>query len=104
MGIRAVQAGALTSAIDRPMKPDDPEMLDFDRAAPFRALCRDIGEDPAVVAHRYALAMDGVDTVIMGVKNRTELGQCLAAEDAGPLEPELVARIDGLGLREGRLC
>jgi aryl-alcohol dehydrogenase-like predicted oxidoreductase len=100
MGIRAVQAGALTSAIDRPMKADDPEMLDYDRAAPFRDLCRNLGEDPAVVAHRYALAMDGVDTVILGVKNRAELAQCLAAEDAGPLEPEVVARIDALGLRE----
>jgi aryl-alcohol dehydrogenase-like predicted oxidoreductase len=100
MGIRAVQAGALTSAIDRPMKADDPEMLDYERAAPFRDLCRNLGEDPAVVAHRYALAMDGVDTVILGVKNRAELAQCLAAEDAGPLEPEVVARIDALGLRE----
>ena len=101
MGIRAVQAGALTAAIDRPMKADDPEMLDYARAAPFRNLCRDLGEDPAIVAHRYALAMDGVDTVILGVKNRAELAQCLAAESAGPLEPEVAARIDGLGLREG---
>jgi aryl-alcohol dehydrogenase-like predicted oxidoreductase len=100
MGIRAVQAGALTAAIDRPMEADDPEMLDYDRAAPFRALCGDLGEDPAVVAHRYALAMEGVDTVILGVKNRAELAQCLAAEGAGPLEAEVVARIDALGLRE----
>jgi hypothetical protein len=28
MGIRAVQAGALTSSIDRPLQPDDPEMRD----------------------------------------------------------------------------
>jgi aryl-alcohol dehydrogenase-like predicted oxidoreductase len=99
MGIRAVQAGALTAAIDRPMKADEPEMIDYDRAAPFRALCQELGDDPAMVAHRYALAMDGVDTVILGVKNRAELAQCLAAEDAGPLEAEVVARIDGLGLR-----
>jgi aryl-alcohol dehydrogenase-like predicted oxidoreductase len=100
MGIRAVQAGALTVAIDRPMKADEAESLDYDRAAPFRALCRELGADPAVVAHRYALAMDGVDTVILGVKNRAELAQCLAAEEAGPLEAEVVARIDALGLRE----
>ena len=101
MGIRAVQAGALTAAIDRPMKPDEAEFLDYDRAEPFRAVCRDLGEDPAVVAHRYALGMEGVDTVILGVKNRAELAQCLAAEAAGPLEAEAVERIDALGLREG---
>ncbi len=79
MGIRAVQAGALTQLIDRE--------------------CREIGQDPAMVAHRYALSMSGVDTVILGVKNRAELQQCLDAEAAGPLEPALMARIDGLGLR-----
>ena len=99
MGIRAVQAGALTSAIDREMKASHPESTDYVRAAPFRDLCREIGEDPAVVAHRYALSMPGVDTVVLGVKNRSELRQCLDAEATGPLEPELMARIDGLGLR-----
>ena len=58
-----------------------------------------MGEDPAILAHRYALSMSGVDTVILGVKNREELAQCLAAEAAGVLEPALMARIDGLGLR-----
>ena len=99
MGIRAVQAGALTAAIDREMKASHPESTDYARAAPFRELCREIGEDPAVVAHRYALSMAGVDTVVLGVKNRAELRGCLAAERAGPLEPALMARIDGLGLR-----
>ena len=100
LGIRAVQAGALTNSIDRALPPDHAEAKDFALAAPFRALCKEIGDDPAIVAHRYALAMDGVVTVILGVKNREELEQCLAAE-ARPLEKELVARIDGLGLRIG---
>jgi aryl-alcohol dehydrogenase-like predicted oxidoreductase len=100
MGIRAVQAGALTAQIDRELKPDHPEMLDYLRAAPFRVLCARWGEDPALVAHRYALAMDGIDTVILGVKNRQELAQCLDAERQGPLEAEQVAQIDRLGLRE----
>ncbi|HWA60167.1 MAG TPA: aldo/keto reductase [Caulobacteraceae bacterium] len=100
MGIRAVQAGALTSAIDRDLPDAHAEARDFDRAGPWRALCRELGEDPAALAHRYALSMDGVDTVVLGVKNRAELDQCLAAEAAGPLAAELIARIDGLGLRE----
>ena len=44
--------------------------------------------------------MDGVDTVVLGVKNRGELAQCLEAEAEGPLPDELVARIDALGLRD----
>ncbi len=50
------------------------------------------------MAHRYALDMAGVDTVILGVKNRAELVQCLEAEAAGPLPSDLRARIEGLGL------
>ena len=99
MGIRAVQAGALTNAFDRPMTADHPEALDFARAAPFRALCKTWGADPAIVAHRYALTMAGVDTVVLGVKNRQELRQCLDADAAGPFSPEEMATIDSLGLR-----
>ena len=100
LGIRAVQAGALTGAIDRTMKDSHPEAADYRRAAPFRALCAELGVDPAVLAHRYALDMAGVDTVILGVKNRAELVDALAAEALGPLPADLRARIDGLGLIE----
>ena len=93
MGIRAVQAGALTDAIDREL-PDDPEAVDFRRAEPFRALAREVGESPASLAHRYALSMEGIATVILGVKNRAELAECLEAEAKGPLDAELMARID----------
>jgi len=99
MGIRAVQAGALTSAIDRTLSANSPDTHDYDRAAPFRSLCASWGEDPAMVAHRYALGMAGVDTVVLGVKNRAELQQCLGAEAAGSLEPPQIAAIDALGLR-----
>lgn len=99
LGIRAVQAGALTNALDRTLAHDHAETRDFERAAPYRALCRELGEDPALLAHRYALSLPGVDTVILGVKNRDELKQCLDAEAKGLLEPALMARIDALGLR-----
>ena len=100
MGIRAVQAGALTAAIDRHLSPNHPESLDYVLATPFRVLCDEVGEDPARIAHRYALSMVGVDTVILGVKNRAELADCIAAEAQGPLETELMARIDALSLRQ----
>jgi aryl-alcohol dehydrogenase-like predicted oxidoreductase len=93
MGIRAVQAGALTSAIDRPLPADHPEMRDYARAADFRRLAGELGVTPAMLAHRYALSLD-IDTLVLGVKNRQELAECVTAADAGPLPPELMARVD----------
>ena len=93
MGIRAVQAGALTSALDRPLPADHPEMRDYARAAGFRQLAAELGMAPAFLAHRYALSL-AVDTVVLGVKNRRELAQCVAAAEAGPLPAELLARVD----------
>lgn len=100
MGIRAVQAGALTGGLDRALRPGSREQSDFDRALPFRGLCAEIGADPAEIAHRYALGMDGVDTLVLGVKNRAELAQCLEAERKGPLDADLTRRIDAFGLAE----
>jgi aryl-alcohol dehydrogenase-like predicted oxidoreductase len=93
MGIRAVQAGALTAAIDRDLPPGHPETRDYALAAGYRTLCAEIGEDPAIIAHRYALGLE-IDTLVLGVKNRAELAGCIAAAEAGPLAPGLVARID----------
>ncbi len=62
-------------------------------AACFRRRASELGTSPAVLAHRYALSL-GVDTLVLGVKNRTELAECVAAAEAGPLPAELVARID----------
>lgn len=98
MGIRAVQAGALTSGVDRDLSPNNPDNADFARAASFRELCAVWGEDPAQVAHHYALSLTNFDTIVLGVKNRAELAQCLAAEAAGPMDSARMAAIDGLGL------
>jgi aryl-alcohol dehydrogenase-like predicted oxidoreductase len=97
MGVRAVQAGALTSGLDR--QDNSPTSEDFRRAEPFRVLCAQWGEDPAIVAHRYALGIAGVDTLVLGVKNVAELNQALVAERRGPLDAEQVAAIEALGLR-----
>jgi aryl-alcohol dehydrogenase-like predicted oxidoreductase len=94
MGIRAVQAGALTDALDRQVPEDHPERRDYQRSTPFRVLAREFGESPASLAHRYALSMAGVATVVLGVKNRTELRECMTAEARGVLDPALMARID----------
>src|SRR5271165_6170054 len=93
MGIRAVQAGALTSALDRPLPADHPEMRDYARAAGFRRLAAELGMSPALLAHRYALSLP-VDTLVLGVKNRRELAECVAAAEAGPLPADLLTRVD----------
>ena len=97
MGVRAVQAGALTDALDR--HDNSPTSRDFARAEPFRALCRQWGAAPAAIAYRYALGIAGVETLVLGVKNRAELDEAVAAEAQGPLAAEQVAAIEALGLR-----
>jgi aryl-alcohol dehydrogenase-like predicted oxidoreductase len=99
MGIRAVQAGALTAAIDRDLPPDHPEVRDYALAAGFRSLCAGMDEDPAIIAHRYAVGLP-IDTLVLGVKNRAELAGCVAAAQAGPLSADLVRRIDQSVSRE----
>jgi len=59
-----------------------------------RTLEREVGTSAAALAHRSALSMDGVDTVVLGCKNRKEVLECVAAADVGPLEPAIMARID----------
>ncbi|MFT5014173.1 MAG: aryl-alcohol dehydrogenase-like predicted oxidoreductase [Patiriisocius sp.] len=94
MGIRAVAAGSLTDSLDRELEPESHEVKDFERSAPFRDVAKKHGVSAAFLAHRYALAMPGVDTLVLGVKDRTELYECLAAEKAGPLGTEVVLEID----------
>jgi aryl-alcohol dehydrogenase-like predicted oxidoreductase len=57
-------------------------------------LARELGESAASLAHRYALSMPGVDTVVLGAKNRAELRDCLGAATKGPLPSEVTRQID----------
>ena len=97
MGIRAVQVGVLTAAIDRELPANHAEVRDQAR----RRLCTELGQNPAVLAHRYALGIPGVDTLVLGVKNRQELAECIAAAEAGPLPADLIARVDATVDRSG---
>jgi aryl-alcohol dehydrogenase-like predicted oxidoreductase len=94
MGIRAVQAGALTDQFDRKVTVGSRDAADFARAAGFRRLAAKVGFSPAYLAHRYAISMPHVDTVVLGVKNRTELEECLRAAAAGELEPSFVRAVE----------
>ncbi|BAL91668.1 putative aldo/keto reductase [Actinoplanes missouriensis 431] len=93
LGIRVAAAGSLTDSLDRSVPPDHPAAIDFARAAPFRELAADWGTSAATLAHRYALSVPGVASVILGVKNRAELTECLKAEAEGPLPPEQLAAL-----------
>jgi len=94
MGIRAVQGGAFTDALDRELPADHGVVVDYNRAGAFRALAAERAESAAARAHRYALSMEGIDTVVLGVKNRAELDDCVQAEARGPLTAEEMAQVD----------
>jgi aryl-alcohol dehydrogenase-like predicted oxidoreductase len=94
--IRVVAAGSLTSGLDRTVPDNHPAAVDFARAAPFRELAASLGETPASLAHRYALSVPGVATVILGVKNRAELTECLAAEARGALSGDELKAVAAL--------
>lgn len=94
MGIRAVQGGALTDELDRELPEDHGVRVDYERTPGLRALAAELGCSTAALAHRYALGMDWVDTVVLGVKNREELQDCLRAAEEGPLSFELMRRVE----------
>jgi aryl-alcohol dehydrogenase-like predicted oxidoreductase len=93
MGVRALAAGALSDHLDRTLPESDPYLQDYRRADAFRALAHECGVAPATLAHRYAVSLPGVATVVIGAKDRRELAQCVAAEAAPALSPDEMARI-----------
>ena len=99
LAIRAVQAGALTSKMDREPHPsgrDKPDFDDYERAEPFRELAKKWGKSPASLAHRYALSIQKVSSVILGVKNSQELKECLDAEKMSELSEEQLKELKNL--------
>lgn len=55
-------------------------------------------ESLPTVALRFCLSLDAVQSVVIGVRNRSELQDCLAGVTAGPLTPELMDRAYTLAL------
>ena len=97
LGIRAVQAGALTLKMDREPHPsgfDIKDFEDYDKAEPFRKLASEWKTNPSILAHRYALSAEKVSSVILGVKNRAELLDCIEAESLGKISQDQISKID----------
>jgi aryl-alcohol dehydrogenase-like predicted oxidoreductase len=55
------------------------------------------------MALRFCLSVEGVHCVLSGVRNSAEVEDCLAACAAGPIAPALLAKANGLALRDERL-
>ena len=95
LGIRLVQAGALTEAMDRePRGNDARDFHDYELAEGFRRLAAESGTMPSFLAYQYAFSDERVDSHVLGVKNRKELSECLRALEAGPLSDEEMASIN----------
>ena len=97
LGIRLMQAGALSSAMDRaPRGNDAQDFQDFERAAGFRRLASDLGVTPSMLAYRYAFSDARVHSHVLGVKNRTELSEAVQGIEMGPLSNDILEKIDAL--------
>jgi len=97
LAIRAVQAGALTEKMDRDPHPSGMDKLDFDdyeKAEPFRALAKRLNEPVASLAYRYALSIQNISSIILGVKNRDELKDCIKFEQKERFTIDQIKEID----------
>lgn len=93
-GIRPFAAGSLTLGIDRPLPSDHRVAKDFAQAREHLSFLE--AEPPysaSFAAMRYALTLSDVSTVVTGAKNRAELAEAVAAEEAGPLSAAAMERI-----------
>ena len=79
-----------------PSGRDKPDFDDYERAEPFRELAKKWGESPASLAHRYALSIQKVSSVILGVKNTKELQECIEAESKENLNEVQLGELEGL--------
>ena len=93
IGIRAVGRGALADVLDKQVDDDHPIAVDYRRAAGLRRLAQACGVPAARLAYRYALSLPEVDTVAIGVRNRAELADAIAAERDGPMDDAEMAEL-----------
>ena len=73
---------------------DIKDFEDYDKAEPFRQIASEWKMNPSILAHRYALSVEKVSSVILGVKNREELLDCIEAESLGELDQDQISAID----------
>lgn len=96
LGIRPVQAGALTDKIDRKLPANHPEMIDYQNVSEIRELSKELGITTAALAHHYSLSMSDASTIVLGVKNRKELRECIEVEKLGKMQSSMIKRLDDI--------
>src|SRR5205807_1250505 len=100
--IRALAAGAAAGQADRPTNAGDPGgalaagssyAVDLERANRLAQLARDLGLESSVeLAIRFALAREGVSTVLVGYSNLGHLEEAIRFAERGPLAEAGVRR------------
>ncbi len=103
IAIRVLAAGALTGSLERhPIASPVNTALaggaeydrDVERAKRLPAIVAELGlESPFELALRFALAKEGVSTVLAGMSEYAHLENFLRWTDRGPLSPELARRL-----------
>jgi aryl-alcohol dehydrogenase-like predicted oxidoreductase len=101
IGIRAVAAGSLAERLDRPVEADHPAARDYEAAASFRSLAAGRGESAALLAHRYALSMPDLATVVLGVRTASSWRNALPPRLPGPSRTRRCARSKRCEARDG---
>ena len=77
-----------------PSGMDKKDFEDYERAESFRELAKELNESPSKLAYRYALSQNGGSSIILGVKNREELMECLESEQSTRLDKEQINKIE----------
>lgn len=103
LAIRILAGGALSDVAERhpiaggtghTLVPGGEYPRDEARAAALRPLLGELGvEGLPELGLRFALAKQGISTVLIGVSDRAQLEEALRAAERGPLAPDAVARV-----------
>ena len=94
IGIRSHAAGALTDALDRPPRPNDPLMhKDLASAGKLGFLLQGTIRTLSQAAMVFSLMNPDIHTTVPGVKNRAEAEEIAGCVDLGLIPPEHLSRL-----------
>jgi aryl-alcohol dehydrogenase-like predicted oxidoreductase len=111
IAIRVMAAGALLAAPQRHRNAGDPGPLlvagarydrDLERAREIRAIAADLDYDgPLELALRFALAVPGISTVLVGLSDPDQLEDALRWAQRGPVPEDVFRRVVAYARRPG---
>ena len=71
-------------------------MIDYQNVSEIRELSKELGITTAALAHHYSLSMSDASTIVLGVKNRKELRECIEVEKLGKMQSSMIKRLDDI--------